>query len=801
MATSKRKTAAAAWLVAGAAFLWSTAAVSQSSAQENTYQQILRQANSDSSCYHDEMYTGRALDPNCSECAWAVCNMPDASGIDYTKCCTEYWSSYCVKRAGELRFSCLDINRAIAQPVVTGVVATRGKVVTAGKSGEWVYTWCEYDDYGKCTPICTTDNPLCRNAATYSASYYNGLMGQYPSLLPLRTTTKAVLVAHNGTRFVLLAESERYFAIKTAYFKPTAQWAEENLKGADRRIFDEYAGSPYTVGRWFLRVPPEGIEMLYEPIVGALVEGMNLGRARTTTYNRTTEDGQYWLNHGLREDIVLGETAFGPSMLAVMNNTYGAGIDDKTSGHWRDFTWMNDMSTCNYVTNSLVYANVAFANFNPRVGNSRYFTMVGQADPCMDRTNLNFPIEVMLLDGLACLSNDLTIGDPQRNWEATQDPCLVTAPTDTREWSEFEQRRLIRISDLPASEYATVPPETAETATRYYDRAMREYLDRMELADTDEDTEEESDSDVLATHKGLLEQISVRDFLNTDLYVFRMSNDQLVASKEGFLLNNTGYSLFPKEAPPTGEVASMARLRYTSLVRGAQNDWTYGYTAKGVKPNDPSYDWIFAGPHTVVGENPDGTVDVQVKDPYAVTRFITMKDQPGNANASLRRGEEVRVVVINRATGYMGTAFGLAGPDENPMGIYVGPIVMRPPNLKVEVRRAPQKADGSSACNGYEYEAGGMYQIGSSGKGLTRDECILVYTTWLDENGLPLPAELPGFTGRLAKVNEVGELSGAEVVSFTQEGSTDSLAHFPISPGGPKLQVFKVPQDNEFPAH
>lgn len=52
------------------------------------------------------------------------------------------------------------------------------------------------------------------------------------------------------------------------------------------------------------------------------------------------------------------------------------------------------------------------------------------------------------------------------------------------------------------------------------------------------------------------------------------------------------------------------------------------------------------------------------------------------------------------------------------------------------------------------------YLIGFEGSGLTADKIIAITTEWYDWEGRPLPADLPGYTGRLAKVVKENVLGG-----------------------------------------
>ncbi|MCP4711927.1 MAG: hypothetical protein GY869_25180 [Planctomycetes bacterium] len=63
--------------------------------------------------------------------------------------------------------------------------------------------------------------------------------------------------------------------------------------------------------------------------------------------------------------------------------------------------------------------------------------------------------------------------------------------------------------------------------------------------------------------------------------------------------------------------------------------------------------------------------------------------------------------------------------------------------------------------------------IGFEGSGLTSDKYVRVASQWFDHDGSPLPEELPGFTGRLAKVVAANALASV----------SSDLANFEIKPG------------------
>ncbi|MBL1294520.1 MAG: alpha/beta hydrolase, partial [Thiotrichales bacterium] len=150
----------------------------------------------------------------------------------------------------------------------------------------------------------------------------------------------------------------------------------------------------------------------------------------------------------------------------------------------------------------------------------------------------------------------------------------------------------------------------------------------------------------------------------------------------------------------------------------------------------------------------------------------------------LRPGETVRIVAINRATGYIGTARtaldNSAGNSGGAISILVPDIVMRPPNLKVWAIRDLTVEQGLTQGEDRSFT------IGTEGAALTSDTTVRILTEWLDHDGSPLPEGLTsdngsdfGYTGRLARIVAAGTLGGAAVNS----DQNSDLAEFPIRPG------------------
>jgi hypothetical protein len=101
----------------------------------------------------------------------------------------------------------------------------------------------------------------------------------------------------------------------------------------------------------------------------------------------------------------------------------------------------------------------------------------------------------------------------------------------------------------------------------------------------------------------------------------------------------------------------------------------------------------------------------------------------------LRIGEKIRVIMINRATGYVGSAIGIYGENtrQGLISFTPPPVVMRPPNIRIKARRKYEIESGLTAGDDREY------LIGFEGSGLTSDEIVAVSTEWVDWDGSPLP--------------------------------------------------------------
>ncbi|MFO1369525.1 MAG: RHS repeat-associated core domain-containing protein [Marinagarivorans sp.] len=248
---------------------------------------------------------------------------------------------------------------------------------------------------------------------------------------------------------------------------------------------------------------------------------------------------------------------------------------------------------------------------------------------------------------------------------------------------------------------------------------------------------------------GLVSSISKEDFKNTDIMVFRESTGELVVDRRGL---------------PQSEIDEAVK---TDTGLGKDNKSFF-------------YRIMLRGPMDTAVNSGGGFIQRRGSwQDYATQYKLAEPFQKREAN-HLKSGEWVRIVIINRPTGYIGTqrvqlkdASTNAGSSLN---VPIDDIVLRPPNLKIWAERDYTQDSG---LNKGKEEKNNI--IGAEGASLGSDDKIIVYSEWLDADGTPLPEGLGadkgaafGLTGRLAKV--VGS-------NTLQSVAAGSLAEFPIAPG------------------
>jgi hypothetical protein len=288
----------------------------------------------------------------------------------------------------------------------------------------------------------------------------------------------------------------------------------------------------------------------------------------------------------------------------------------------------------------------------------------------------------------------------------------------------------------------TDPEEEAELQGIYFDGAQddpEEMPDIVRIVDRDIRFDEPV---------GVLATISQDDLRNTDVLFFRESTGQLIMERRGLKEEESDKRKATRFDEENNQVA------YRIMLRG---------------PLDKSI-------------NVGGGLYSERKAGFEEWAVANQLEAPFQARESdhIKPGETIKIVAINRATGYTGTArVQLESAGENgssELGVHVPTMTMVPPNLKVWAERNYDVEQGLT--EGEER----TYTIGAEGAALTSDTTVTIYTEWLDEFGRPLPEELGlddgeqyGLTGRLAKIVAEDTLQAASAGS--------DLAEFPIAPG------------------
>ena len=117
----------------------------------------------------------------------------------------------------------------------------------------------------------------------------------------------------------------------------------------------------------------------------------------------------------------------------------------------------------------------------------------------------------------------------------------------------------------------------------------------------------------------------------------------------------------------------------------------------------------------------------------------------------------------------------------------INPIIMGPPNLRVEVKRGYEIKSGLTSTTARQLapEDAQITQIvGFEGASLTSDNTVTIKTKWLDHEGRALPQSLAGagYTGRVAILSD----------NQTLPNDNQGVYQFSIDPGE-RVQVLQLP--------
>ncbi len=380
--------------------------------------------------------------------------------------------------------------------------------------------------------------------------------------------------------------------------------------------------------------------------------------------------------------------------------------------------------------------------------------------------NIDFKVDVMFLSGRILLRNPdgspITIGNATE-YEATapDGKRIVQENYDFDGDGKSDRVVLGHMVNKPQEDGSTkkvfeaYPVAQAGNVTD--DKALQGvYLSgsaSAPAADQEPDFVRLADTKKLFTPNGKLKSISKDDLKNTDIYVFRESTGQLVLERNGL-----------KDEEVAGRVdiglgKDDQYYYYRLMLRGPMD------TAINIGAINRSKNWE------------EWAEEYRLAEPFRKRESDYLKS-----------GEWIRLVVINRATGYMGTQriqLGDASKNAGSMlSVKLNDTWLQPPNLKIWAERkyTPEKG----IINKEDKEK--HYLIGQEGAALTSDTLVEVFTEWLDEEGRPLPeglgadeGEQYGLSGRLARTSGKNALSPVG----------GDLANFAIPPGR-NIQVLKI---------
>ncbi|WP_415894906.1 hypothetical protein ACMXYQ_12405 [Neptuniibacter sp. PT34_22] len=393
------------------------------------------------------------------------------------------------------------------------------------------------------------------------------------------------------------------------------------------------------------------------------------------------------------------------------------------------------------------------------------------ATPIVKSQSIDLWVDVMFLTGLVNLKNPdgspVAIGDKTEYHSfAEQEKNVVQKNYDFNGDGSLDftyagvMQEIVEPDGVIWEKFVKGGEDTAEVQAVYFEEpdfsADAEYVapDLVRLIDQEKRLEP----------AGYLKSISRDDYQNTDILVFRESTGELVVERIGLRDEEIDGRAQAKYYDDAGH------FFYSIMLRGPMDfNTNIGGLGRGTD---------FAEFNT----------KARLSEPY----------QQLDAD-HLKPGETVRIIAINRATGYMGSArVQLGSAGDNPGSLLNTPvdgISMTPPNLKVWAER------DYTVEQGLTKDEDRSYVIGAEGASLTSDQKITIYTEWLDQDGTPLPEGLSsdngeqyGYTGRLAKVVSNNVLEAASDV-----GQSD-LAEFPIAPGK-QLQVLTINSNLTVPEH
>ncbi len=452
--------------------------------------------------------------------------------------------------------------------------------------------------------------------------------------------------------------------------------------------------------------------------------------------------------------------------------------------------------SCDINYTNIIWTELRYHNFNPKSqkGVGLYFAGLNMPESCFNTLNanldFNIAIDMAMLTGMAGIQNPsapvqiVETGETSYSYRSVY---YKEADASGTPKTELSLAKLYENYDFNGDgakdivEVKTYPLEGDDSkvvnrevqvwfGSKFDEEGSLRSPDLTRLVDHVPDLEDQ----------GLLKTITAEDLMDTDIYVYRLSNNQLVCSREG-LAKGTGEQNGYQDG---GVDAANQKIYYKLPMRGPGNNNMFGNNRNFYHNN-------------LSGWQDANNINIELR---------------GASADHLRVGEPVKVILINRATGYMGTGTATVGAgigdaltgeeamafeesNTNLFSFSTEPIVMGPPNLKVRAERtwmtSGQQAGEKKTLVGFE------------GAGLATDKEVKITVEWLDRDGSPLPDDLPGFTGRFAKVVEPGKLQAvlgnpgqeAEVEANSKKGG-GYIAQFGIQPGL-HTEILQIPNKTD----
>lgn len=393
-----------------------------------------------------------------------------------------------------------------------------------------------------------------------------------------------------------------------------------------------------------------------------------------------------------------------------------------------------------------VPTNVVDASIEPTV--MQILSNLSEVNP-----QSNFYVDVMFLSGQVSLANPdgsaIKIGESTEYSVNTPSSIPVTDVKSDFDGDNRQDRVVLGniepLSGADGVERQHFVAQLVEGATAKYQGI---YFSSRTNQQGEPDLIRLADTKKNQSSNGLLTSISKSDLQATDILIFRESTGELILARKG---------VKEQELGDTG-LTGQGKFYYRLMLRG---------------PAD--LNWNIGGGGDRQGTWQQWASSYGMAEPY----------QKKNAN-HLKSGETIKIVAINRASGYMASQLVTLRDLSQNSSLTVPDMVLMPPNLKIWAERAYTVDDGVTAGQSRSY------LVGQEGMSLTSDDTINVFTEWLDRDGKPLPAGLGdvagkelGLTGRLAKVVAANQL---------QADGEGQVASFAIQPGR-HTQVLKV-KDN-----